>query len=130
MRALLLASAVMLAAATTPVRAAPPELQQASIANGQSFDISPFSFYALYAGDVTFAGARLVDQDGKATPITPGVGQRARLVTFDLPVMQPHGYRLEWYVRDAGGAQTRQEVSFVVRGCQDLRAVPNGAARS
>jgi hypothetical protein len=115
-------AAVAMMFMAAPARAA--DLESASIRNGESFEISPFSFYAMYARDVTLASARLVDQDGKSVPIPLGVVSRAKLVAFDLPVLAPHGYRLEWRVRDASGAENAHQVSFVIRGCKDPRAAP------
>lgn len=128
MRTILLSLIMAAALASAPAHAA--ALEEASIRNGETFDISPFSFYALYGTDVTLAGARLVDQDGKASDIPLGIVQRGRLVSFDLPVLIPHGYRLEWRVRDALGLESRHHVSFLVRGCKDLRAVKPAAPAS
>jgi hypothetical protein len=123
-------AAAVLAAVLVATPAGAAELETASIRNGEEFEISPFSFYAQYSGDVTLASASIVDQDGKAAAIPVGVASRARLVAFDLPVLAPHGYRLEWRVREASGAERVHRVAFTIRGCKDPRAVPATLRRS
>ncbi|NDC59830.1 MAG: hypothetical protein EBZ50_13610, partial [Alphaproteobacteria bacterium] len=92
------------------------------LAEGQSFEISPFSMTLQLPGAARIVALRLVNsrgetQDIDASPYATPAGQ----FEVELPVLVPHGYRLYWRVRDARGEEGVGSVGFVVRGCEDER---------
>jgi hypothetical protein len=92
------------------------------LSEGQSFEISPFSLTLQLPGAGRIVALRLVNsrgeiQDMDAAPYATPAGQ----FEVELPVLEPHGYRLYWRVRDTRGAEGISSVGFVVRGCEDQR---------
>jgi methionine-rich copper-binding protein CopC len=104
-------------------------MRHASIAEGESFEFSPFAFELEFSEPVQLVGARLVDQEGKETPLDLTF-YRSRSAGFviELPVMLPHGYRLSWRARGGAGPDLQGSVGFVVKGCLDPRAASAGAS--
>lgn len=99
--------------------------QTMSIAEGEEFEFSPFAFEVRFSERVQLVGMRLVDQEGKATPVDLSFyRQRAQDFVIELPVLVPHGYRLSWRVRDANGSERAGSVGFLVKGCIDPRQAP------
>ena len=120
MRSIALAAVLMVAA---PAQAS-VGLRNASIAEGEIFEISPFAVEMRFSQPVQLVGARLVDQEGREAPLDLSFYRaRAEAFTIELPVLVPHGYRLHWKVRSAGGVEQTGSLGFLVKGCDDPRAV-------
>jgi hypothetical protein len=117
------ALAAALAALVFPSAAAATSAGSVSgLAEGQSFEISPFSMTLQLQSAARIVALRLVNSQGEtqdidAAPYATPAGQ----FEVELPVLVPHGYRLYWRVRDARGAEGVGSVGFVVRGCEDER---------
>lgn len=124
LRGLIMACAL----AVTP---APPAhaatAQTVSIAEGEEFEFSPFALEMRFSERVQLVAMRLVDQEGRATPVDLSFyRQSAQDFVVELPVLVPHGYRLSWRVRDARGSERAGSVGFLVKGCIDPRQAPKG----
>jgi methionine-rich copper-binding protein CopC len=100
-------------------------VRQTSIAEGETFELSPFAFEVRFSEQVQLVNASLIDQEGRASPLDLSFyRQRAQSFVIELPVLLPHGYRLSWRVRGASGPDVQGSVGFVVKGCLDPRAAP------
>lgn len=111
--------------------AAPVASRASSIAEGQVFEISPFSVTVEASREVQIVGLRLVNSLGEAAPMDAApYAYRAQQFEVELPVLDPHGYRLYWRLRDRAGQEMVGSVGFVVRGCEETRkrlGLPPGA---
>lgn len=125
---------MILACALAGALASPAQattVQTMSIAEGEEFEFSPFAFEVRFSERVQIVSARLVDQEGRATPIDLSFyRQRAQDFVIELPVLIPHGYRLSWRVRDTQGAERAGSVGFLVKGCIDPRQAPKSTPAS
>lgn len=95
----------------------------AGVIEGQVFDISPFSVTVRAGEAVTIVAARIVNSRGdmQDLDVSP-YAARHREFEVELPVLEPHGYRLYFRVRSRTGEESVGSVGFVVRGCEDERA--------
>jgi methionine-rich copper-binding protein CopC len=119
---LVLAALVLAGASMAPLPASALAVQTMSIAEGESFEFSPFAFEVRFSERVQLVSARLVDQEGRATPVDMSFYRaRAQAFVIELPVLIPHGYRLSWKVRTPAGAEQQGSVGFLVKGCLDPR---------
>jgi methionine-rich copper-binding protein CopC len=131
-----IARCVLFAFATTaliwfaaPSAGATVAVREASIAEGETFEFSPFAFEVRFSESVQLVNARLIDQEGRDAPLDLSFyRQRAQSFVIELPVLLPHGYRLSWSVRGASGPDQQGSVGFVVKGCVDPRVVADRAA--
>lgn len=129
MRQLLFAAATALAVAGAAEARLSTGVQTMSIAEGESFEFSPFAFEVRFADPVEIVHARLVDQEGRVTPVDLSFNRgRTRDFVIELPVLEPHGYRLTWRVRTERGVEQQGSVGFLVKGCDDPRGVPMRSA--
>lgn len=116
-------AALLLAAAPISSAAAAAAVREASIAEGEIFELSPFAFEVRFSEQVQLVNAVLVDQEGRASPLDLSFyRQRSQSFIIELPVLLPHGYRLSWRVRSAVGPDQQGSVGFIVKGCLDPRA--------
>lgn len=120
-------SAILIAAvavgAALPAHAS-VAVRQVSIAEGEVMELSPFAFEVRFSQQVNLVNARLTDQEGRDVPLDLSFYRnRADNFVIELPVLPPHGYRLSWRIRGATGPDQQGSVGFVVKGCDDPKAV-------
>lgn len=105
-------------AATTPIATS-----TAGVTEGQTFDIAPFSVTVRAGEAVSIVAARIINSRGETQDLDVApYSTRNREFEVELPVLEPHGYRLYFRVRNRAGQETVGSVGFVVRGCEDERA--------
>lgn len=115
-------------AATTPIATS-----TAGVTEGQTFDIAPFSVTVRAGEAVSIVAARIINSRGETQDLdVAAYSARNREFEVELPVLEPHGYRLYFRVRNRAGQEAVGSVGFVVRGCEDerARAAAQIAARS
>lgn len=111
------------AGALTPAGAV-VAVRETSIAEGETFELSPFAIEVRFSQAVQLVNARLVDQQGREAPLDLSFYRApAQAFVIELPVLPPHGYRFVWRVRGGQGPDQQGSVGFIVKGCEDPRAV-------
>jgi methionine-rich copper-binding protein CopC len=79
------------ALAAAPAAIAEAQLSRASIADGQVFEISPFSLGLTFSSPVSLTSAVLRDQNGQDWPVDLATANAvSHRVTIGLPVLVPH----------------------------------------
>lgn len=116
-------SALALSLACAPAASAAIATSTAGVTEGQVFEIAPFSVTVKADEAVAIVAARIVNSHGDMQDLdVSAYAARNREFEVELPVLEPHGYRLYFRVRSRAGEETVGSVGFVVRGCEDERA--------
>jgi len=116
-------TALALGVAAAPVAEARIGTSTSGVVEGQVFDIAPFSVTVRAEEAVSIVAARIVNSRGDTQDIDVApYMSRHREFEVELPVLEPHGYRLYFRVRNKIGSESIGSVGFVVRGCEDERA--------